>query len=65
MVGDALECRGGRIGLPNAIFTADMARAKESIRRMAALDFEVLCFSHFAPIRQGAGRMLREFAAAL
>lgn len=65
LAGDALQCRGGRIGLPSAIFTADMARAKASIRRMAELDFEILCFSHFAPIRKGAGRRLREFAAGL
>lgn len=65
LVGDALECRAGKIGLPNSIFTADMPRAKDSIRRMAALDFEVLCFSHFAPIRKEAGRLLRQFADAL
>lgn len=65
VIGDALECRGGHIGLPNPIFTADMALAKQSIRRLAALDFEVLCFSHFPPIRRGAGRMLREFATPL
>ncbi len=65
LVGDALECRGGRIGLPSPIFTTDMALAKESIKRMAGLDFEVLCFSHFPPIRRQAGRMLRELAERL
>jgi glyoxylase-like metal-dependent hydrolase (beta-lactamase superfamily II) len=65
MVGDAMQCRGGKLGLPSRWFTADMGQAKESIRRLAQLDFEVLCFSHFPPIKKGAARLLRQFAESL
>ena len=65
VVADALECRFGRLGPPSPTFTADMRLAKQSIRRLAQLDFEILCFSHFPPIRKHAGRVLREFAERL
>ena len=65
MVGDALEHRGGRLGLPSSHFTADMEQAKRSIRKLADLDFDVLCFSHFPPIRNGAAPALRRFCESL
>ena len=65
IVGDALECRGGRLGPPNPMFTVNMEQAKASIRRLAEPDIDILCFSHFPPIRRGAGRALREFAESL
>ena len=30
------------------------AVARESIRKLAGLDFEILCLSHFMPMRKGA-----------
>lgn len=65
MVGDALQYRGRKLGLPSRWFTADMEQAKESIRHLARLEFEVLCFSHFPPIKKGAARLLRQFAESL
>ena len=65
IVGDALECRGGKLGLPSRLFTSDMEQAKQSIRRLASLDFEVLCFSHFPPLSKDAGLSLRRFAESL
>lgn len=65
MVGDAMTYRWGKLGLPSCWFTADMDQAKESIRRLAQLDFDVLCFSHFPPIKKGAARLLRQFAESL
>ena len=65
MVGDALEHRHGRLGLPSSHFTADMAQAKRSIRKLARLDFDVLCFSHYPPIRGRAGPILRRFSESL
>ncbi len=65
MVGDAMQCRGGKLELPSRWFTADMDQARESIRRLAQLDFEVLCFSHFPPIKKGAARLLQQFAESL
>ena len=65
IVGDALEHRRGRLGLPSSHFTADMGQAKRSIRKLAELDFDVLCFSHFPPIRGRAGPILRRFSESL
>jgi hypothetical protein len=42
-----------------------MTQAKESIKRLAQLDIEVLCFSHFPPIKKGASKVLRQFAETL
>lgn len=65
MVGDALECRGGKLGLPSRWFSSDLDLARESVRRLAQLDFEVLCFSHYPPIKKSASRVLRQFADSL
>jgi len=65
IVGDALQAPGGRLTGPAAAVTQDMAAAERSIARMAELDFEVLCFSHFRPLRPKAAERLRELAAGL
>jgi glyoxylase-like metal-dependent hydrolase (beta-lactamase superfamily II) len=63
IVGDALQAPGGHLTRPAAPVTHDMAAAERSIARLAELDFEVLCFSHFRPIRRRARERLRELAA--
>jgi len=65
LVGDAMQYKFGRLMLPSRMFTQDMGEAAESVRKLAALDFDTLCFSHFRPILTGADRQVREFAAAL
>ena len=65
IVGDALEHRRGRLGLPSSHFSADMTEARRSIRKLAELDFDVLCFSHFPPIRKRAAAALRRFTESL
>ncbi len=65
LVGDAMQYKFGRLMLPSRLFTQDMAAATESIRKLATLDFETLCFSHFRPILVGADRKVREFARTL
>jgi glyoxylase-like metal-dependent hydrolase (beta-lactamase superfamily II) len=65
IVGDALQAPGGRLTPPAAAVTEDMAAARRSIARMAELDVEVICFSHFRPLREGAAEQLRELAARL
>ena len=59
---DALQRRGDRLIEPSKFFTSDMPAARESIRKMASLDFEVLCLSHFQPMRKGARAALRSLA---
>jgi glyoxylase-like metal-dependent hydrolase (beta-lactamase superfamily II) len=65
IVGDALQYRFGRMMLPNRLFTQDMDEAVGSIRKLARLDFETLCFGHYRPIVQEGGSALRRFARSL
>jgi len=65
LVGDAMQYKFGRLMLPSRMFTQDMAQASESVQKLAQLDFETLCFSHFRPILTGADAKVREFAKSL
>jgi hydroxyacylglutathione hydrolase len=65
IVGDALNFRRGRLGAPPPMFTPDMAEAHASIRKIAALDFEICCFGHGPPLRENAARQVRAFAQSL
>lgn len=65
IVGDAMQYKFGRLMLPSRLFTQDMAEAGGSIQKLASLDFETLCFSHFRPILTGADKRVREFAKSL
>jgi glyoxylase-like metal-dependent hydrolase (beta-lactamase superfamily II) len=62
--GDAMT-HFGRLGLPLALFTSDMAQAKRSIKKLAALEIETLCFGHGAPMTRNTSARLRAFAARL
>ena len=68
IVGDVItnvNMRTGRTELhePQAIFTPDPARNRDSIRRLAELEPALVCFGHGAPLRDP--RRLREWAAQL
>ena len=65
IAGDALESRRGRLQLPSRRFTSDMAKAKDSVRRLAGLDFEVLCLSHYPPILKNASKEVGRVADSL
>jgi glyoxylase-like metal-dependent hydrolase (beta-lactamase superfamily II) len=65
LVGDAMQFKFGRLMLPSRLFTQDMAEAAASVRKLAGLDFETLCFSHFRPILIGADDRVREFVRTL
>lgn len=65
LVGDAMQYKFGRLMLPSRLFTQDMTEAASSIQKLARLDFETLCFSHFRPILSGADRKVRDFARTL
>jgi glyoxylase-like metal-dependent hydrolase (beta-lactamase superfamily II) len=51
--------------MPPAAFTVDWETAKESVRRVAAMDIDTLCLGHGAPIVGGASEAIRTFAARL
>lgn len=55
-----------RVGLhqPPALVTPDPARNRESERRLAALEPDIVCFGH-GPVLRGAAPVLRAFADAL
>src|SRR3954451_6089085 len=63
LAGDAFERRHGRLGPPSARFTEDRAAAWASIRRLAAVDFDTLCLSHFPPLQRHAAAAVRALAA--
>jgi glyoxylase-like metal-dependent hydrolase (beta-lactamase superfamily II) len=62
--GDAAANTSGLRG-PVGWFTEDMAGAKESIRKLAALDFEAVFFGHGRPIDKEAALRFRRFAEKL
>lgn len=59
IVGDALQYRFGKIGPPAPSVTQSPEQARQSVRKLMALDFEAICFSHFPPLRNGAREALR------
>ncbi len=61
---DALRTQGG-LGPPPAIFTPDMATARQSVKKVAQLNFEVLGVGHGPPITSGAAAQVRQLAARL
>ncbi len=62
--GDAIDNRGNRLGFPPKPFTQDMEQAIASIRRLADLDFDVLCPGHGDPIVGGAAKQVRAILEA-
>lgn len=63
--GDVIDHRRNRLGPPPAAFTVDMAQAHASLRRLAGLEFDVLCPGHGAPLVGGAGEKVRAMVRAL
>lgn len=63
--GDAIDCCRNRPGPPPEGFSFDMGQATDSLRRMADLEFDVLCPGHGAPIIGGAGGRVRAMVPEL
>ncbi len=60
--GDTLMNLWGKLRPPFAMATPDMDEAKRSIQKVAALDVEIACFGHGAPLTQDTNAALRAFA---
>jgi glyoxylase-like metal-dependent hydrolase (beta-lactamase superfamily II) len=60
--GDVMMYLLGRLRLPLAAFTPDMAENIRSIKKVAALDVEVACFGHGEPLTQNTAATIRAFA---
>ncbi len=54
-----------RLGLPIGMFTVDREQAKESIRKLAALEFDVACFGHGGVLKGEANLKFRRLAEKL
>jgi glyoxylase-like metal-dependent hydrolase (beta-lactamase superfamily II) len=62
--GDTLRSNGTSVEGPVPQFTPDMLTALRSIRRLAALEFEILLPGHGVPLKGGAAQKVRAFVAA-
>ncbi len=54
-----------RLGMPIGMFTVDREQAKESIRRLAGLEFDVACFGHGRVLKGEANLRFRRLAERL
>jgi len=61
-VGDSLQRRFGRVSFASGLYSDDLATAKRSVQRLAALDVETIVFSHFATLEGGATEVLAALA---
>ena len=53
-VGDALQRRRKKLRLPAKMVSTDMEEAITSIKKMAELDLEIICFGHGRPLFEDA-----------
>ena len=60
--GDALQVVRGKVTYASAFFSADLATARASVARLAALDVETIAFAHYPPWRDGSNAVLRALA---
>ena len=65
IVGDAINHKRGRLGAPPPLVTYDLDQAYASVRRLAALDFEVCCFGHGPPLMDRARQRVQALANSL
>lgn len=64
IVGDVIAHRFG-LSLPSRMFTVDVAGEIHSIKKVAGLDFDVICFGHGSPIAHRAHATIAKFAETL
>lgn len=63
--GDVMMHMPWGMTLPIPGVTPDMAEAKRSIRKVAEMDIDILCFGHGAPLLGHAAAQIRTFAAKM
>ena len=61
-VGDALQHRFGRVSFASSLYSDDVAEARASVKRMAALDVVTIVFAHYPPVVEGATATLARLA---
>lgn len=65
VAGDAMRGGDGGVIGANPRFSDDMDLANESIRKLAALQFDTVVFGHGEPVVGGASEQVAALAAAL
>jgi glyoxylase-like metal-dependent hydrolase (beta-lactamase superfamily II) len=65
VAGDALRSEDGGVIGANPRFTDDMGQANESIKKLAALQFDTVVFGHGDPVVGGASEQVAALAATL
>jgi glyoxylase-like metal-dependent hydrolase (beta-lactamase superfamily II) len=65
ILGDAMNNIDNKLSGPNPQYTADMAQAQQSVRKVAKLNFQRAVFGHGEPIDKGAAQAIAKLAATL
>ena len=60
--GDVLQVRRGHLAFASPIFSHDHALARASVRRLTHLEVDMIAFSHYRPMREGASDALADLA---
>ena len=60
--GDVLQVIRGKVTYASTFFSDDIAVARASVARLAALDVDTIAFAHYPPWRDGANAVLRDLA---
>jgi glyoxylase-like metal-dependent hydrolase (beta-lactamase superfamily II) len=61
IAGDLIAHRFG-LKLPSRMFTVDIDQEIQSVKRVAGMDFDIICFGHGSPIRHQAHQAVADFA---
>lgn len=64
-VGDTLQRRFGRVSFASSLYSDDIALARRAVQRLASLDVEIVVFSHYPPLTEGASETLTSLARRL
>ncbi len=59
-MGDALNSRYKNVQPPPKFVSTDLSQAIDSIKQIARLDFDVLCFGHGRPIVKDASARVQD-----
>ena len=65
MVGDTLNKRYKNLRLPPKMVSTDLVQVIRSVRRLAQLDFDIMCFGHGRPLTENARLRIQELVAKL
>ena len=60
VVGDALVKRRRTLQFPYKMVSTNLPQAIDSVRKMAQLEVDIICFGHGRPVTEGAQAMLAE-----